>query len=187
MTVVEADQLPYRPCVGVMLLNADGKVWIGHRTATNNTEYSGSPKLWQMPQGGIDKDEDPQAASLRELYEETGVSSVQLIDQTDGWLFYDLPTHLIGIGLKGSFVAKNKCGLSTALKAMSPKSALAHPRTATRQNSTIGDGKTSLPCPNSWWILSAASIRNWQSSSKPQPNLRRRKTHLADAEQQPNL
>ncbi|MEM1039978.1 MAG: RNA pyrophosphohydrolase [Pseudomonadota bacterium] len=100
---MDADTLPYRPCVGVMLLNANGKVWIGHRTATNNTEYSGSPKLWQMPQGGIDKGEDPQAASLRELYEETGVSSVELIDQTDDWLFYDLPTHLIGTGLKGRF------------------------------------------------------------------------------------
>ncbi|MEM9677623.1 MAG: RNA pyrophosphohydrolase [Pseudomonadota bacterium] len=103
MKIVEADTLPYRPCVGVMLLNADGKVWIGRRTATNNTEYSGSSKLWQMPQGGIDKGEDPQTASLRELYEETGVSSVQLVDQTDNWLFYDLPEHLIGIGLKGKF------------------------------------------------------------------------------------
>lgn len=100
---VDPDSLPYRRCVGVMLVNAAGKVWIGHRTTTNNTEYSGSAKLWQMPQGGIDKGEDAGAASLRELYEETGVSSVSLLGQTEDWLLYDLPDNLIGIGLKGKF------------------------------------------------------------------------------------
>jgi len=56
-----------------------------------------------MPQGGIDRDEDPARASLRELYEETGISSVTLLDQTDDWLTYDLPDHLLGIGLKGKY------------------------------------------------------------------------------------
>jgi len=103
MKAVDPNSLPYRPCVGVMLLNHEGKVWIGNRIASNNTEYSGSPKLWQMPQGGIDDGEEPETASLRELYEETGVSSVILIAQSDGWLTYDLPDHLMGIGLKGKF------------------------------------------------------------------------------------
>lgn len=95
--------LGYRPCVGVMVLNRDNKVWIGHRISEGNTEYSGSPKRWQMPQGGIDKGEDPEPASLRELYEETGISNVTLMDRTDDWLTYDLPAHMIGTGLRGKY------------------------------------------------------------------------------------
>lgn len=86
-----------------MLLNRQGKVWIGHRISEGNTEYSGSPKRWQMPQGGIDKGEDPEPASLRELHEETGVTSVSLLDRTDDWLTYDLPKHMWGTGLKGKY------------------------------------------------------------------------------------
>ena len=56
-----------------------------------------------MPQGGIDKGEDPKRASLRELYEETGMTSVSLLAETTGWLTYDLPEHMIGTGLKGKF------------------------------------------------------------------------------------
>lgn len=95
--------LPYRPCVGVMVLNGDGKVWIGQRIKEGNTEYSGSPKLWQMPQGGIDKGEKPKKAALRELYEETGIESVELLEKTDDWLTYDLPRSLWGKGLKGKY------------------------------------------------------------------------------------
>lgn len=95
--------LPYRPCVGIMVLNEAGKVWIGQRISEGNTEYSGSPKRWQMPQGGIDKGEDPLPASLRELHEETGMESVTLLDQTEDWLTYDLPAHLLGTGLKGKY------------------------------------------------------------------------------------
>ncbi|MGI9365657.1 MAG: RNA pyrophosphohydrolase [Rhizobiaceae bacterium] len=95
--------LPYRPCVGVMVLNHVGKVWIGRRISEGNTEYSGSPKRWQMPQGGIDKGEDPAFASLRELFEETGIHSVTLLDETEDWLTYDLPDHLLGTGLRGKY------------------------------------------------------------------------------------
>ncbi|MEN0041183.1 MAG: RNA pyrophosphohydrolase [Pseudomonadota bacterium] len=98
-----ADDLPYRPCVGVVVFNSVGKVWAGRRTPDNNTEYSGSPKLWQFPQGGIDEGEDPRAAGLRELYEETGIESVELLEEVSDWLHYDLPEDLIGIGLKGKF------------------------------------------------------------------------------------
>lgn len=97
------DHLSYRPCVGIMLLNSDRKVWIGRRISEGNTEYSGSPKRWQMPQGGIDKNENPEVASMRELKEETGVTSVTLLAQTENWLTYDLPEHLLGSGLKGKF------------------------------------------------------------------------------------
>ncbi|SOE16774.1 putative (di)nucleoside polyphosphate hydrolase [Hoeflea halophila] len=100
---VDADSLPYRLCVGVMVLNKDGLVWTGRRISQGNTEYDGSPQLWQMPQGGIDADEVPQQAALRELYEETGMRSVDLLAEAPDWIDYDLPGHLIGIGLKGKY------------------------------------------------------------------------------------
>lgn len=100
---VRADDLPYRPCVGIMVLNRDGLVWSGRRIPVGNSEYDGSPQLWQMPQGGIDKHEDPLKAAYRELYEETGIRSVTLLAEAPDWINYDLPPELIGIGLKGKY------------------------------------------------------------------------------------
>ncbi len=100
---IRAEDLPYRPCVGVMVLNREGLVWTGHRIAEENSEYDGSPHRWQMPQGGIDAGEDPTTAAYRELYEETGMRSVSLIAQASDWFNYDLPDHLVGIGLKGKY------------------------------------------------------------------------------------
>lgn len=100
---VKAEDLPYRPCVGIMVLNKSGLVWAGRRIKDGNTEYDGSPQLWQMPQGGIDKGEDPMPAAYRELYEETGMRSVTLLAQSSGWINYDLPAHMIGIGLRGKY------------------------------------------------------------------------------------
>ncbi|MBB3977091.1 putative (di)nucleoside polyphosphate hydrolase [Rhizobium azooxidifex] len=100
---VSAGDLPYRPCVGIMVLNRDGLVWAGRRIAIGNSEYDGSPQLWQMPQGGIDRDEDPLVAARRELYEETGMQTVSLLADAGRWINYDLPAHLIGIGLKGKY------------------------------------------------------------------------------------
>ena len=59
--------LPYRPCVGIMLLNARGDVWLGHRKDADGREAEGRGSWWQMPQGGIDKGEEPRAAAVREL------------------------------------------------------------------------------------------------------------------------
>ncbi|MBX4907437.1 MULTISPECIES: RNA pyrophosphohydrolase [Rhizobium] len=100
---VKAEDLPYRPCVGVMILNRDGLVWAGRRIPDGNSEYDGSPQLWQMPQGGIDKGENPLDAAYRELYEETGIRTVTLLAEARDWINYDLPPALIGIGLKGKF------------------------------------------------------------------------------------
>lgn len=100
---IQAEDLPYRPCVGIMVLNRDGLVWSGRRIPEGNSEYDGSPQLWQMPQGGIDPGEDPLPAAIRELYEETGIKTVSLLAEAGRWINYDLPAELIGIGLKGKF------------------------------------------------------------------------------------
>lgn len=100
----DKDGLPYRPCVGVMLLNKDGKVWIGKRDdgrGDSDYEYA-----WQMPQGGIDKGEDPKAAALRELYEETSVKSVSVIGEIEGWLTYDYPPEVRAASRRGKHMGQ---------------------------------------------------------------------------------
>jgi putative (di)nucleoside polyphosphate hydrolase len=88
-----SEQSGYRPCVGIMLLNPAGRVWIGRRHDVPG-EPEGPGAWWQMPQGGIDESEDPAAAALRELYEETGVRSVAIIAESPVWYTYDLPPNL---------------------------------------------------------------------------------------------
>lgn len=100
---IDRDSLPYRPCVGIMLLNAEGLVWCGRRIPEPDSEYAGTDKRWQMPQGGIDDGEDPLEAAKRELYEETGVRSVLLAAEAKRWITYDLPAHLVGIAFKGRY------------------------------------------------------------------------------------
>ena len=91
----------YRPCVGVMLLNKQGLVWIGRRYDTSNEEGEGY--WWQMPQGGIDEGEDVRQTALRELAEETGITSAEIIAESAHWYTYDLPEHLIGTSWKGKY------------------------------------------------------------------------------------
>jgi len=81
--------LPYRPCAGMMVLNRAGLVFVGRRT--EGPEHIDAKHAWQMPQGGIDEDEDFYEAALRELYEETNIRSVRKLGEISGWLTYDLP------------------------------------------------------------------------------------------------
>lgn len=94
--------LPYRPCVGLMLVNRAGLVWIGCRLDAKG-DAEGRGNWWQMPQGGIDAGEDPRSAALRELYEETGVRSAEVIAEMDRWVHYDLPENLIGKAWGGRY------------------------------------------------------------------------------------
>lgn len=94
-------KLPYRPCAGVLLFNAEGRVWVGRRSQKWLQEVTS--KVWQMPQGGIDKGETPEEAAIRELYEETGAKSVKVLGETREWLRYDLPDEALGVALRGKF------------------------------------------------------------------------------------
>ncbi|MEJ8569889.1 RNA pyrophosphohydrolase [Microbaculum marinum] len=94
--------LPYRPCVGSLVVNRDGLVFIGHR-ADGPEEPEGPGSWWQMPQGGIDEGEDPETAACRELYEETNISSIRLIAESRDWFTYDLPPDLVGKAWKGRY------------------------------------------------------------------------------------
>jgi len=93
---LKPEDLPYRPCVGIMLLNRDGRVFVGRR-------IDQTVEGWQMPQGGIDGDETPAEAGLRELKEEIGTDKAVILREMDDWLSYDLPRHLIGVALHGRY------------------------------------------------------------------------------------
>ena len=93
---MSSSDLPYRPCVGIMLFNADGKVFVGKR-------IDQTVEGWQMPQGGIDKGETPRQAALRELQEEVGTGKAEIIAEMDDWVTYDLPEHLVGVAFKGKY------------------------------------------------------------------------------------
>ena len=79
----------YRSNVGVVLFNAQGQVWLGKRANTP------PPYCWQFPQGGVDEGEEITAAALRELEEETGVTSVEFLGRTEGWIIYDYPAEVL--------------------------------------------------------------------------------------------
>lgn len=96
MTGNVKDGLPYRPCVGAMLVNAKGQVFVARRIDTPGEH-------WQMPQGGIDAGEEPAHAVLRELREETGIEAAEIIAESENWQHYDLPDELIGVLWGGKY------------------------------------------------------------------------------------
>lgn len=88
---INPDNIEYRKGVGLMILNAQGLVWVGQR---RDTGHIISPSAWQMPQGGIDNVETPWEAALREMKEEIGTVNVRLIAETPDWITYDFPEEL---------------------------------------------------------------------------------------------
>jgi len=96
MSRLRHEDLPYRPCVGIMLFNRDGLVFVGRR-------IDQTVEGWQMPQGGIDEGETPDQAGLRELKEEVGTDKADILREYPDWLCYDLPPHLLGVALHGRY------------------------------------------------------------------------------------
>ena len=93
--------LAYRPCVGAVLFNRDGLVLVARRANFPNAE--GAAGGWQLPQGGIDGEEDPSVAIFRELEEEIGTAKAEIIAEHPDWLTYDLPPALVGKALHGRY------------------------------------------------------------------------------------
>lgn len=98
MTPEEIAKLPYRPCVGVMLMNSAGHVFVGQR-------IDSKADAWQMPQGGVDEGENLLDAALRELWEETGVTAdkAEIVTRTEDTIPYDLPHDLVPKLWKGRY------------------------------------------------------------------------------------
>ena len=96
MSSNKSKNLPLRLGVGIVLLNSDDKVFVGKR-------IDNPVNFWQLPQGGVNINEDLLCAANRELKEETGVESVKLIKEIDNWLAYELPNNLLGKIWKGKY------------------------------------------------------------------------------------
>jgi putative (di)nucleoside polyphosphate hydrolase len=92
----------YRPNVGIVIFNTNKKIWIGKRKDNNTREG------WQLPQGGIDSNEKPLQAAIREVYEETGIKSIKKIDSINSWIKYDLPANIARTKWDGKFVGQKQ-------------------------------------------------------------------------------
>lgn len=90
----------YRPCVGIVLINRDSHVFVAKRIDGERLGWSNS---WQFPQGGIDDGEDAKTAALRELKEETGAETVEILAEMPDWIYYDLPGELASVIWEGRF------------------------------------------------------------------------------------
>ncbi len=123
--MVDIEKLPYRPCVGAAVFNATGHVFIGRRFA--DEEHTDDNHAWQMPQGGIDKGEDPLTAAIRELYEETSIRSVRVIGEAPDWLSYDIPREVVGRAWKGKYRGQKQKWFAFRFEGEDDEIDVAHP------------------------------------------------------------
>lgn len=119
------ESLPYRPCVGVMVLNRAGLAFIGRRSG--GPEHVDLAHAWQMPQGGIDPGEQPWPAALRELCEETNIRSVQQLGEIAEWLNYDIPRELVGQAWKGQYRGQTQKWFAVRFTGPESEIDIAHP------------------------------------------------------------
>jgi putative (di)nucleoside polyphosphate hydrolase len=119
------ENLSYRPCVGIAVLNRDGLVFIGRRK--EGPEHVDETHAWQMPQGGIDEGEDPWLAALRELYEETNIRSVEKIGEIADWLTYDIPCEIVGQAWKGRYRGQKQKWFAVRFTGHDSEIDIAHP------------------------------------------------------------
>jgi putative (di)nucleoside polyphosphate hydrolase len=119
------EQLPYRPCVGLTVLNRQGLAFIGRRIG--GPEHTDETHVWQMPQGGIDAGEDPWPAALRELAEETNITSVQRLGEIAKWLTYDIPRELAGKAWDGKYRGQTQKWFALRFTGQGSEIDIAHP------------------------------------------------------------
>jgi putative (di)nucleoside polyphosphate hydrolase len=117
--------LPYRPCVGLTVFNAAGFAFIGRRT--DGPEHIDATHVWQMPQGGIDSGEDPWPAALRELREETNISSVKRLGEIAEWLNYDIPPEIAGHAWDGRYRGQTQKWFALRFTGDASEIDIAHP------------------------------------------------------------
>ena len=122
------EDLPYRPCVGVMVLNRAGLAFIGRRI--DGPEHIDRTHAWQMPQGGIDPGEQPWLAALRELHEETNIRSVERIGEIAEWLKYDIPREIVGQAWKGKYRGQSQKWFAVRFTGEDSEIDIAHPGSA---------------------------------------------------------
>ena len=122
---MQFEELPFRPCVGVVLFNRDGLVFIGRRL--DGPGYVDPTHAWQMPQGGIDAGEAPWPAALRELREETNIRSVERIGEITEWLKYDIPRELVGQAWNGKYRGQTQKWFAMRFVGDDSEIDLAHP------------------------------------------------------------
>ena len=170
------ETLPYRPCAGMMVLNRAGLAFIGRRV--NGPEHVDSTHVWQMPQGGIDRDEDPWPAALRELHEETNISSVQRLGEVAEWLTYDIPREIVARPGTANTAARNRSGSRCALPGTRARSISRIRRAATNRNSWNGAGRNCKTCRTWSCPSSARSTSGWSRNFR---NSQHRKLEPSDA------
>ena len=154
------DDLPYRPCVGIMVLNRAGLAFVGRRIG--GPEHVDATHSWQMPQGGIDPGEDPWPAALRELREETNIRSVERLAEIPDWLNYDIPRDIAGLAWKGRYRGQTQKWFAMRFTGDEREIDVAHPDGGhLSRNSPNGAGSRCTTFRTLWCRSSGRSTSAW--------------------------